>query len=357
MEAKSFQIQIPTETLTETNVAVITTVGVISSFFIGMSFLFAALQLNPIADNPQPIANQPLKISDVVSVGLERTQKYTGSIGIFLSSDTGTLFGIINQGGSLQDGNTASAPTSLWVGVNSPNDAIALSLSTDQGIVHVCVPENTTYASASNDRFSLIKEASAQVFVGKKYYVDVRGNTYEDSQLTKKLNPGDCLQQMVKSFAPTAITGGSITPSTTQAVKVTDVQFFRSTWQATAKWGGVISQAPSAYVTPVGSRVPLHILFQANGTTESQTLPAATMSVVTPAGSKKLCFPQTTIQGLGATPQYLYRVDYFFDNQGYPYRDALLTSRVACTFPSTCTCTTGEELCCTRNVNTGGPEL
>lgn len=152
------------------------------------------------------------------------------------------------------------------------------------------------------------------------YYVDTRGNTYSDSGLKHKVNSGDCQTTLSRSFVPSDITAAVI-----------DHPMSNVNMDLQRKNNTVLGRfaADSTYfsdgtaMTPDANRSPLVIgLYLENGGPDVN-VPANIVTLDTDKGTHTLCLPSTVVPINND-------VMYFFDTNGTPYTDVLLTHKVTC---------------------------
>ncbi|MFA6512005.1 MAG: hypothetical protein WCV86_02705 [Patescibacteria group bacterium] len=327
----------------------------------GLAMGIGAIPIKKLPKLPWQPQNIPMRITDLdlsvpVTSDLGITLKYQGWTG---SLDNPVEFGVWSFPDNTEtyDG---SSPTALplYVETYTEHAAINLTLSNSTAGFIVCIPSSREYValtkgtSATESLFG-IPTANAQtpfsiepITQPYRYWVDRYGNTYADRGLRQKVNPGDCRTTATKSFSPSALTGGLLAGSFVNeipeapAVPVvpSDKEYlvempstvhpfslifrrFMSTMALYDTNTNSFSAGSALQDTPTTST--LYMILASQGETH---FPGNVFTLETDQGAIDLCIPDSDVPDF-AWDNYdgSNGLHYFYDTNGTPYTDALLT--------------------------------
>jgi len=214
------------------------------------------------------------------------------------------------------------------------NAAHALQIY-DAETFSICIPEReyitTGYNKPADSKFG-IKAANALIVdpnQGYSYlYVDEDGNTYYDMDLTQRANSEDCNNFTQRALNIGDIESGYITPENPSE----EIAFtLAKGWENYLILGHYnnYDEYVDLQSDTIGVQSPLFLIGDAGAPwpetdeIETVTIEQFTFTMETDEGIKTLCVPETEYE------TYDYFV-YFYDNDGMPYNDMLLTDEVDC---------------------------
>lgn len=360
---KSIDVSTETTTRTDTHIALLLTVGMIAAFTVGMALIVTTTSVDDLLP-PKPIlVITPLKITDLMSATVQADPATSHSTDVYSSISfsgypSSTNFGSYGlTGQSYTDGTTTTTNTQLAVSIPSPtHPAMIASVQANGTRYAICIPEKATATisrAEESDGPKWLPTAHAQVNIntgtntnngtcidgtlngcyrcannawnydntipgcsqatGATYYVDTRGNTYQDAGLTKRANSYDCPTLVAKYFAPDDIISMSATGNVNLGP---NGLLFAKNWENALGWYNMDFKDGTNDTSH--SAAPLFI-YGSNFSAPPQAFEMGntTFTVKTDIGTKTLCLPARSF----AVDEWFV---YFFDKQGTPYRDLLL---------------------------------
>ncbi len=385
--------QTETKLLTKTNTVVALSVGMIAAFIVGVNMIFFLDTMfkkiaEPISKPVVLVTNTAKMVKDIDwgTVQIDPTTKHTTDdvqfIKFFGVNNTGDIelasynVGITNPNGFVDSNvlddelplviqiSAGSHPAMLLSveipgeEINTPeelpeietnikdewnlfsslfkiNEANAIVVDPDPHgspeMLSVCIPEKEYIQSTglnNNEKKSKfgIKAADAIVVDPNLslsyYYVDINGNTYYDQGLTQRANSEDCNVFTSRTMHFIDFFYGAMTPNNPAEglgftlAKGWEIPLMLAGYTETE---GLVDLYTDTYAT----RAPLFIIGNAGwGGEGSFPINEFNLTLNTNEGTKELCFPETI-------DDKSYFV-YFYDKNGKPYNDMLLTDEVAC---------------------------
>jgi hypothetical protein len=192
-----------------------------------------------------------------------------------------------------------------------------ISLNSNLGQKALCFPQ-VTFTPANLTR---------------TFFYSTRGTPYYDQSLRKPAMAVNCDTLLANAFVPYAI------DNVTTELPIPGVQSPRATFARDHEHFGYYDLAlpangwSSSYSYAENQNVPLVVTLAHQEETE-QVFPARTFSLDyndfdNNQGTMTLCVPELSVPGL-TSPSYYNDIPLYYDTNGTPYSDALLTNSVSC---------------------------
>lgn len=311
--------------ITETQQAVMVTIGTIGVFFIGLAMVFALKGI--IREAPEPIAlTKPMMIQNVNTAELLASGNTYDFFHIkgYNGTSQPVVFGSVHYGHYYEDGVASATNLRVMITTDRAHESTLLTLDTTQGVKTVCIPDTSSDAIDEDDMANTVRNYT--------YYIDANGNSYHDLALRQPAGV-DCASTVSRSLHPYPILGGEVFSGAPYYMQINrdsypQLSVQNTTVITTDQFPLVIEESlmpiETYFMRPQDSEEPFNqqegVMYLYWPNPDPYGYPYVGVN---------LCLPELTIDPLARL---------FYDNSGFPYNDVLLSDRVPCDFPvPTCT--------------------
>ncbi len=296
--------QTMTKQAVDTSTRLVLGIGMISAFAVGISLSMALLNINLLAEEAPEIITlkKPFKVSDIWDGALTTDAQYNNNLVLYATDSVhnpgyqeplGKFFLHEYQDGSAYASTYRLAISNDDAYIAGGSHASIATILTGTGVHTLCVPP------ALDDPY---------------VWFDANGNPYDDYDLSGNALT-DCVSVKNRAYAPYIIDSATINQPYESNSQIVELK----------KDGAVLAAVVDGQVETYSSSETLHggaPLYVSLETTDiPRLLPSRTIQVIS-GGIQTLCIPPTNISN---TP-----TQYYFNSDGWPYRDPLLTQSVRC---------------------------